>query len=66
MMEAIIGFLRAALPWGAVGLLWAVFFAKNAGKEKRKNSLTIMEPRGGVWGCALEQPSPPPLEIIPA
>ena len=36
MMEAIIGFLRAALPWGAVGLLWAVFFAKNAGKEKKE------------------------------
>ena len=36
MMEAIIDFLRAALPWIAVGLLLAVFFAKNAGKEKKE------------------------------
>ena len=36
MMEAIIDFLRAALPWIAVGLLLAVFFAKNAGKKKKK------------------------------
>ena len=35
-MEAIIDFLRAALPWIAVGLLLAVFFAKNAGKEKKE------------------------------
>ena len=36
MMEAVIDFLRAALPWIAVGLLLAVFFAKNAGKEKKE------------------------------
>ena len=36
MMEAVIDFLRAALPWIAVGLLLAVFFAKSAGKEKEE------------------------------
>ena len=36
MIEAIIDFLRAALPWIAVGLLLAVFFAKNAGKKKKE------------------------------
>ena len=35
-MENVIDFLRAALPWIAVGLLLAVFFAKNAGKEKKE------------------------------
>ena len=38
MMEAVIDFLRAALPWIAVGLLLAVFFAKNAGKEKKEET----------------------------
>ena len=36
MIEDIIDFLRAALPWIAVGLLLAVFFAKNAGKKKKE------------------------------
>lgn len=35
-MEAVLDFLRAALPWIAVGLLLAVFFTKNAGKEKKE------------------------------
>lgn len=36
MMENVIDFLRAALPWIAVGLLLAVFFAKNAGNKGEK------------------------------
>ena len=36
MMEAIIGFLRAALPWIVIGLLLAVYFARSAGKEKKE------------------------------
>ena len=36
MMEDVIDFLRAALPWIAVGLLLAVFFAKSAGEEKEE------------------------------
>ena len=35
-MENVFDFLRAALPWIAVGLLLAVFIAKNAGKEKKE------------------------------
>ena len=36
MMEAIIDFLRAALPWIVIGLLLAVYFARSAGKEKKE------------------------------
>ena len=36
MMEDVFAFLRAALPWVAMGLLLAVFFARSAGKEKKK------------------------------
>lgn len=35
-MEAIIDFLRAALPWIAIGLLLAVFAARNAGRKKKE------------------------------
>ena len=35
-MNAVFDFLRAALPWIAVGLLLAVFFARNARKEKKE------------------------------
>ena len=35
-MEAIFDFLRAALPWIAVGLLLAVLFARSARKKKKK------------------------------
>ena len=34
MMENVFDFLRAALPWIAVGLLLAVFFARSARKKK--------------------------------
>ena len=37
-MEAVMDFLRAALPWSVVGLTLAVFFAKNAGKKKEKEN----------------------------
>ena len=35
-MEAIIDFLRAALPWIAIGLLLAVFAVRNAGRKKKE------------------------------
>ena len=35
-MENVFDFLRAALPWIAVGLLLAVFFARGAGKKKEE------------------------------
>ena len=34
-MEAVLHFLRAALPWISMGLLLAVFCAKGAGKKKK-------------------------------
>ena len=37
MMEAIIDFLRAALPWIVIGLLLAVYFAGRVGKEKKED-----------------------------
>ena len=35
-MEAVFDFIRAALPWIAVGLLLAVFFARSAKKKKKE------------------------------
>ena len=35
-MNAVFDFLRAALPWITVGLLLAVFFARNARKKKNE------------------------------
>ena len=34
-MENVLAFLRAALPWIAVGLLLAVLFARGARKQKK-------------------------------
>ena len=36
MMDAIIDFIRAALPWVAMGLLLAVFAARSVGKKKKE------------------------------
>ena len=38
-MEAVFDFLRAALPWIAIGLLLAVFFARSAGKKKKEKEI---------------------------
>ena len=38
MMEDVFDFLRAALPWVAMGLLLAVLFARSAGKEKKEET----------------------------
>ena len=38
MMEDVFDFLRAALPWVAMGLLLAVLFASSAGKEKKEET----------------------------
>ena len=35
-MYDVFAFLRAALPWVAIGLLLAVFAARSAGKKKEK------------------------------
>ena len=36
MLDAVYAFLRAALPWIAMGLALAIFFAKAAEKEKTR------------------------------
>ena len=35
-MKDVFDFLRAALPWIAIGLFLAVFFARSAGKKKKE------------------------------
>ena len=35
-MKDVLDFLRAALPWIAVGLLLAVFSVRSAGKKKKE------------------------------
>ena len=35
-METVFDFIRAALPWVAMGLLLAVYFARCAGKKKKE------------------------------
>ena len=35
-MNDLFDFLHAALPWIAIGLLLAVFFARHAGKKKKE------------------------------
>ena len=39
MMEAIIDFIRTALPWVAMGLLLAVFAARSAGRKKKEKEI---------------------------
>ena len=39
MMEAIIDFIRAALPWVAMGLLLAVFAVRSAGRKKKEKEI---------------------------
>ena len=38
-MGGIFNFLRAALPWIAIGLLLAVLFARSAGKKKKEKEI---------------------------
>ena len=52
-MEAVFDFLHAALPWIAVGLLLAVFFAKNAGKEKQEEQPDNYGTEGMCLGMCL-------------
>ena len=39
MMEVIIDFIRAALPWVAMGLLLAVFAARGVGRKKKEKEI---------------------------
>ena len=52
-MNAVFDFLRAALPWIAVGLLLAVFFARNARKKKNEEQTGDYGTEGMCWGMCL-------------
>lgn len=52
-MEAIFDFLRAALPWIAVGLLLAVFCARSAGKRKKSEQTDNYSTEGMCFGTAI-------------
>ena len=53
-MEAVFDFLRAALPWLAVGLLLAVLFARSAGrKKKNRESRNNRDENYGTEGMCL-------------
>ena len=47
-MEAVYDFLRAALPWVAMGLLLAVFFARSA-KRKKDEDKKADYGTVGIW-----------------
>ena len=38
-MENVIDFLRVALPWIAIGLFLAVFFARSTGNKKKEKEI---------------------------
>ena len=38
-METVFDFIRAALPWVAMGLLLAVFAARSAGRKKKEKEI---------------------------
>ena len=52
-MNAVFDFLRAALPWIKVGLLLAVFFARNARKKKNEEQTGDYGTEGMCWGMCL-------------
>ena len=52
-MEAVFDFVHAALPWIAVGLLLAVFFARSAGKKKKEEQTSDYGTEGMCLGMCL-------------
>lgn len=52
-MEAVFIFLRAALPWIAVGLLLAVLFARGARKKKKEEQTGDYGTEGMCLGMCL-------------
>ena len=49
-MEAVFDFLRAALPWVAMGLLLAVFAARSAGRKKKEKEINNYGTEGMCLG----------------
>ena len=52
-MEPVFDFLRAALPWIAVGLALAVLCARGAGKARKKEPASDYGTEGMSWGMCL-------------
>ena len=52
-MGGIFDFLRAALPWIAIGLLLAVLFARSAGKKKKEEQSDDYGTEGMCLGMCL-------------
>ena len=52
-MEEVFDFLRAALPWIAVGLLLAVLFARGARKKKKEEQTGDYGTEGMCLGMCL-------------
>lgn len=55
-MKAVFDFLRAALPWIAMGLLFAVFFARGAKKKKKEEQTDDYGAEGMCLGPQSEHP----------
>ena len=53
MMDHVFAFLRAALPWIAVGLLLAVLFARGARKKKKEERTDNYGTEGMCLGMCL-------------
>ena len=53
-MKAVFDFLRAALPWVAMGLLLAVFAARSAGRKKKEKESDNYGTEGMCLGMCFE------------
>lgn len=53
MMKAVLDFLHAALPWIAMGLLLAVFFARSAKMKKEEDKTGDYGTEGMCLGMCL-------------
>ena len=47
-MDSILKFFRAASPWVAMGLLLAIFFARSAGKKRKKQDTSDARITAGI------------------
>ena len=52
-MGGVFNFLRAALPWIAIGLLLAVLFARSAGRKKKEDQSNAYGTEGMCLGTAI-------------
>lgn len=53
MSEDIFDFIHAALPWVAIGLLLAVFFARSASKKKKEDKCDDYGVEGMCLGMSI-------------